>query len=153
MLWQNSMIQKQGEEKRIIWSILPHCCSSSKEAGTEHQTGLVLGGRGCCRCYGGVLLTDFLPLACSVCFLVVPRRSTIPGMVPPTVGWTLLITNWKIGLQLNLTHISSTEAPSFLVTLTCVKLTQNQPGQALINLWGLNQKATASLIIVMRLGF
>lgn len=41
-----------------------------------------------CRIYGGMLFTDLLPLACSVCFLI-ESRTTSPGVVPPTVDWTL----------------------------------------------------------------
>ena len=37
---------------------------------------------------GRVLLTDLLPMACSVCFLVEPK-TTRSGMVAPTMSWAL----------------------------------------------------------------
>jgi hypothetical protein len=37
-----------------------------------------------------VLPTGLFPMACSVCFLVETRRTSLE-MVPPTVGWVLLI--------------------------------------------------------------
>jgi hypothetical protein len=43
------------------------------------------GSRSWCRGYGGMLLTDLLPLACSACFLL-ETKTTSPGMAPPTVG-------------------------------------------------------------------
>lgn len=37
---------------------------------------------------GMVSLIGLLPITCSVCFLI-ETRSTSPGLVPPTMGWTL----------------------------------------------------------------
>ena len=37
----------------------------------------------------GVLRTTLLPLACSACFLIEPRTTSL-GMALPTMGWALL---------------------------------------------------------------
>jgi hypothetical protein len=47
-------------------------------------------------------------------------------MAPPTRGLSPLITNWKNALIAGCHgDISSTEAPFSVITLACVKLTQN----------------------------
>ena len=42
--------------------------------------------------HGGMLLTGLFPLAFSACFLIEPS-TTSPGMAPPTMGPSPLITN------------------------------------------------------------
>jgi hypothetical protein len=59
------------------------------------------GSRNWGRGHGEMLLTGLLPLACSACFLIEPK-TTSPGMVPPTMGPPLLITNWENALQMDL---------------------------------------------------
>ena len=51
--------------------------SRNLEAGAEADRGR-----------GGVLLTDLLPMTCSVCFFI-PSMTTCPGMAPPTMGCSL----------------------------------------------------------------
>ena len=63
--------KKVGEEKAYT--------SLSEGRGQEP------GGRSWCRGHRGVLLTGLLPMTCSTCFL----SFLIPGMSPPTMGWTL----------------------------------------------------------------
>jgi hypothetical protein len=46
-------------------------------------------------------VTRLLPLPCSACFLIQPK-TTSPGMPPPTVGPSPLITNWENALLLDL---------------------------------------------------
>jgi len=44
--------------------------------------------RSWCRGHGGMLLTGFLPLACSACSLI-ESKTTSPRIALPTVGWVL----------------------------------------------------------------
>jgi hypothetical protein len=81
------MAKNNSERKGLIWLTLPHHCSLSGVRTGTH-TGQESGGRCWCRGHGGVLLTGLLPTACSVCFLI-ERRTTSPGMAPPTMGWAL----------------------------------------------------------------
>jgi hypothetical protein len=48
-----------------------------------------------------VLFTGLLPLACTACFLIEPKTTSV-GMAPPTMGPPSLITNWENALQLDL---------------------------------------------------
>jgi hypothetical protein len=74
------------------------------------------------RGHGGMLLTDLLPLACSVCSLIEPK-TTSPVMAPPTMGLPPLITSWENAPQLDLME-ALTHWSSFLCdNSSCVKLT------------------------------
>ena len=138
MLWWNTMTTGKLESKGFIWLILPHDCSLKKEKskqelkpGRNQETGTDAEAM-----EGRCLLT------CSLC-LSQPAFLQNPG--PPAQGWhhpqstgpsphqslikkmphRLSYTAWSYG------NIFSTEAPSFQITLACVKLTQHQPGQCL----------------------
>jgi hypothetical protein len=70
-----------------------------------------------------VLLTDWLPMACSVCFLI--ESGTISQRTAPlTVGWALpyqpLI--WKMLYRFAYKKHFSTKSPSLQLSLVCVKL-------------------------------
>jgi hypothetical protein len=73
-------------------------------------------------------VTSLHPMICSACFLIGPRNQSL-GSVPLTTSWTLplqsLIKQMPYRLAYSLVYggILSTEAPSSLMTLTCVKLT------------------------------
>jgi hypothetical protein len=57
--------------------------------------------RSWCRGHGGMFFTGLLLLACSACSLMEPKTAN-PEMVPPTMGPSLLITNWENTPQLDL---------------------------------------------------
>jgi hypothetical protein len=89
------MIKKQVVEKKVYSAYTSTLLfitkgshdRNSNRAGTWRQELMQRPWR--------VLLTGFLPLACSACFLIEPR-TTSPWMAPPTMGWILphiLITN------------------------------------------------------------
>lgn len=71
-----------------------------------------------------------VPHGCSACMLI-PPRTTCPGLAPLTVGWglphQLLIQKMSHRLQANLTKafFFSAEGPFSQMTLACVKLTKN----------------------------
>jgi hypothetical protein len=66
-----------------------------------------------------MLLTGLLPLACSVCFFIEPKTTSL-GMAPFTIGPPRLITNCPTAGSHGGT--SSTEAPFSVITPACVKL-------------------------------
>ena len=72
----------------FVWLMLPHHSSSLKEVRTGTQAGQEPKGRSWCRGHGGALLTGFLIMACSACFLM-ESRTTSPGMTPLTLGLAL----------------------------------------------------------------
>ena len=59
-----------------------------RKSGQELKQGRNLETGADAEVMEGVLLTDFLLMACSLCFLIEPK-ATSPGMAPPTMGWTL----------------------------------------------------------------
>ena len=82
-------------------------------------------GRSWCRGHGEVLLTDFLDITYSVCYLI-EFRTISPGMAPPTMNWTLpcqlLIKKYPTpGYCQGILLIDS---PSSQITLACVKLAE-----------------------------
>ena len=121
--WPKSKLGRKG----FIWFTLLYHCSSSKEVRTRTQTGQEPGARSWCRDHKGVQRTDFLIMAHSACFLI-ELTTTCPGLVTPTVGWTLpyqsLINKMPTGLFIAWSYeVLSFEASSSPMTLACVKLT------------------------------
>jgi hypothetical protein len=79
----------------------------------------------------GVLRTTLLPLACSACFLIEPRTTSL-GMALPTMGWALL--PWSLIEKMPYSCISwknFLKGGSFLCdnSSLCQVDTQNQPVQ------------------------
>ena len=109
---------------RICLTLL-HYCSPSREVriGGTH-TGLDPG----CRGHRGVLFTGLFLMASSDCLIIV-ARTTSPGVAPLTMGWALSNQSLikKIPYKLCRAQcqggIFSTEAPSSLISIACVKLT------------------------------
>lgn len=66
----------------------PQHCSLEKKVRAETQTGLDPVSRTWYRGHAWVLLTGFLFVACSACFLV-DLGTASPGMAPPTLDWAL----------------------------------------------------------------
>ena len=119
---QNIMTKNKLERKRLIRLILPHFCSLPKEVRTVTYTGWNLEAGADEEAMEGYLLTRLLSLACSSCFLIEPRTTSI-GMAPPTMGPPTLDHQLRKCLTAG-SHggLSSTEAPSSLMSLACVKL-------------------------------
>jgi hypothetical protein len=80
--------------------------------------------RSWCRGHGGMFLTGLLPLACSACSLIEPRLLAQRWHHPQgaLIPWSLIVKCLTVG---SCGGISSTEAPSSVITPACVKLTQN----------------------------
>ena len=77
--------QRQLGEERVYLAYTSISLFILKEVRTGTHTGQEPGDRNQCRNHGQVLLTGFLFMACSACFLVAPRI-TSPGMAPPALG-------------------------------------------------------------------
>jgi hypothetical protein len=121
----------------FIQLTLPHCCLWPKEVRTGTHIGLEPGGRSWCRGHGGVLLTGLLPLACSACFLIEPRTTSL-GMAPPTMGPPTLDHQLRKCLTAG-SHggLSSTEAPFSVITPVCANLTHTtSQSTCLPHVWG-----------------
>jgi hypothetical protein len=89
---------KLGREG-FIQLLLPHCCSSPKEVRTGTQAGQEAEADA--EAMKGCSLLACFPLACSACFLIEPKTTSLE-MAPPTRGPPTLITNWENALQLDL---------------------------------------------------
>jgi hypothetical protein len=66
-----------GEERKV-----PYNSPSSKAAKAGTQAGQKFGVRSWCRSQKEVLLTDLLSMACSVCFLIEHRATSIGIELP-----------------------------------------------------------------------
>ena len=86
---QNIMTKKQIGKERVYSSYTSTLLFITKQVRTATHTGQGMEGRSWYRGHGGMLLTRLLLLGCSVCFLI-ESRTTIPGMVPPTMCCALL---------------------------------------------------------------
>lgn len=88
------------------------------------------GRRSWCRGRRRVLFTDLFFITCSACFLIEPTPPS-PGMVLPTMGWTLpnccLIKKmpWRLAYNLILRSHFLIKIPSCQMTLACVELKWN----------------------------
>ena len=83
------MTKQAVERKGFIHHMLHVAqCSSLKGIRIGTQTRQKPGGRSRYRSHGGLLLTDLLSVACSVCFLTESMTTSL-GMAPPTVGRAL----------------------------------------------------------------
>jgi len=78
----------------------------------------------------GILLTGLVLMVCAVCFLIA-LRTTSPGMAPSTMGCafphqSLIKTMlYRLVYSQSCGGVFSVEAPSSLLTLACLTLTQN----------------------------
>ena len=67
---QWNTMAKESWEEGFVWLTLSHSSSSFKEVGEGTQIWQEPGGRHWCRGHGGMLLTGLLSMACSACFLI-----------------------------------------------------------------------------------
>ena len=88
LLWYSTMTKCNLGRSELISLTVPYTRSLSKAVRAGTQAGQEPGGRRWCRGHGGVLPTDLLPVACSACFLIDSRTSSL-GIEPPTKGWAL----------------------------------------------------------------
>jgi hypothetical protein len=90
----NIMTKKQLGRKGFIQLTLPHCCSSPRKSGLELKQ--VRKQEQMHKPWRYVTYWLASP-PCSACFLI-EHRTTSPGMAPPTMGPSRLVTNWENAL-------------------------------------------------------
>jgi len=82
----NIMTKKQVGEERVYAA---HTCTLLFiTKGSQDWNSRKAGSSSWCGGHGGMLLTDWFPLACSACSLI-ELKTTSPEMAPPTMGWVL----------------------------------------------------------------
>jgi hypothetical protein len=82
----NIMTKKQFGEERIYSAYNSTLLFITK--GSQDWNSSTSGSRSWYWGYGGILLTGLLPLACSACFFIEPKTTSL-GMAPLKMGWGL----------------------------------------------------------------
>jgi hypothetical protein len=73
---QNIMTKKQVGEERVCSAYVSTLLFITKRS--QDRNSSRSGSRSWCRGHGGMLLTGLLPLACSACFLIEPKKDYQP---------------------------------------------------------------------------